>query len=113
MIAGLYDITCTKGSNLNKTIYIKNPDLANAQLVGWSSRMQVRPRTTSDTVEIELTTSNGRLVHDVENGTISIVLSDEDTDSLSLGDHVYDLELYAGVDERTVCKLLKGFFWVV
>lgn len=113
MIAGLYDITCVKGSDLNKTIYIKNPDNSIADLSLWASKMQIRRRTTSETYLIELSSDNGMLVHDTNNGTITIVLSAETTDTLPLSEYVYDIELYTTFGEPVVCKLLKGFFWVI
>ena len=112
MTAGRYDIVCLKNSPLSKTFTIINPDNLSADLNIWASRMQVRPTTASSTVAVELSTSNGRLEHDVDNGTISMSLSSDETDDLSLGSYVYDLELYTTSGIPTVLRLLRGFFTV-
>lgn len=113
MIAALYDITCVKGSDLNKTIYIKNPDNGVADLSLWASKMHIRRTTGSATLILELSSDNGRLVHNTNNGTISIVLPDQLTDTLPLSEYVYDLEIYTTFGTPVVCKLLKGFFLVI
>jgi hypothetical protein len=112
MTAGRYDIVCVKGSPLTKTFTVKNPDNAPADLNIWASRMQVRQSTASSTVTVELSTSNGRLEHDVDNATISMSLSSDETDDLSVGSYVYDLELYTSSGLPTVVRLVRGFFTV-
>ena len=109
MTAGSYDINCVSGEELEVTFTIKNPDLTPAKLVYWDARMQVRPRTTSDTVIIELTTTNGRIVKDTENATITLSLSAEETAALS-DNGVYSIELYSIGSKPSVFRLVQGLF---
>ena len=112
MTAGNLDLTCTKGSNFSTSIVVKNPDNILAGLSYWGSRMHVRSTVSASSTLIELTTENGRLQHDIETAKITMSLTAEETSSLQLGNHVYDLELYSTGAKSAVLRLVKGNFIV-
>jgi len=112
MTAGNLDIICTKGENFSTSIIVKNPDNELASLTYWGSRMHVRSSVSSSSTLIELTTENGRLQHDTVNAKITMSLTAEETNSIELGDHVYDLELYSTGVKNAVLRLVKGNFIV-
>lgn len=60
-------------------------------LVGCEARAQIRPELESETVLLELTTANGRIVLGGEPGMIRVVITDEDTAALTFDSAVYDL----------------------
>tara|TARA_R100000005_G_C4988545_1_gene196347 strand:+ start:1373 stop:1708 length:336 start_codon:yes stop_codon:yes gene_type:complete len=109
MTAGLYNFTCVKGSALAVVLNIQSVDTSVANLSSWNSRMQVRSTVSDTSTIIELTNSNGRLVHNNANGTITVTLTSAETNALSSGG-VYDLELY---DSNTVLRLIQGNFNLV
>ena len=117
MIAGIYNITCQQGSTFTRIIKLKMPDPADPtqttyvdyELQGHTARMQVRRTVTSTTVQVELTTENGRIViePDSEKGAIRLQLTDEETAALT-SDGVYDLEIISV--EGVVSRVLQGTF---
>lgn len=109
MTAGPYDFHCVKNQELDVTINIINPDNDKADLTTYDSRMQVR-RTLSDDVLIELTNSNGRLIHDPENGIIRVSLTALETGAIS-DDGIYDLELVNRANGAVV-RLIQGNFFL-
>ena len=110
MPAGSYDIHCISGEPLHVEIHVKNPDLSQADMLYWDPIMQVRPTTVSDTVIVELTSSNGRISRDLSSGTIVLDLSAEETSSLQSGG-VFSIELHstAGNTYRVV-RVVQGLF---
>lgn len=63
---------------------------------GYTGRMQIRSSLTSDTVILELTSANGRILIDTVNDTITIFISPTDTTTLDFKSAVYSLELING-----------------
>ena len=110
MTAGLYNFTCTKGSALNIVITLKNPDQTNL-ISNWKSRMQIRSTVESSSTMMELTTENGRLVNNVDNGTITVALTSSETDTFT-SSGVYDLELVEP-NSNTVIRIIQGNFNLV
>lgn len=111
MTAGRFDISCTQGNAFTAEISVKNPDESLPSLFYWSARMQVRRTTLSPDTLIELSTDNGRIVKYVEGAKIVLSLSSEETSSLPVGEHVYDLEVYNTI-RNCVLRLIKGKFTV-
>lgn len=64
-----------------------------ASLAGYTARMQVREKLTSDTVILEATTENGGIIIDNVDKTITIYISPLATASLDFTQAVYSLEL--------------------
>lgn len=67
-------------------------------LLGYSARMQLRPKINSEEILDTYTTENGRLVIDVEDNTISIEVPATITESYNFNTAVYSLELLLGVE---------------
>lgn len=111
MTAGLYNFTCTKGSALNIVITLKNPDKTKPNINNWKSRMQIRSTVESSSTMMELTTENGRLVNNVDNGTITVTLTSSETDTFT-SSGVYDLELVEP-NSNTVIRIIQGNFNLV
>lgn len=76
------------------------------ELVGYTARMQVRPSYTSDTILLELTTTNGRIIIDEPNKTIELRVDAADTEALTWKYGVYDLEMVSPA--AYVVQLLRG-----
>ena len=111
MTAGLYNFTCTKGSALNIVITLKNPDQTKPNINNWKSRMQIRSTVESSSMMMELTTENGRLINNVDNGTITVALTSSETDTFT-SSGVYDLELVEP-NSNTVIRIIQGNFNLV
>lgn len=112
MTAGFLDYECVRGEPFSSVITVYNPDNELASLSYWGSRMQVRKTMAEADYMIELSTTNGRISHNTENATISLSISSEDTANLSLGEHLYDLELFSNSERPATMKLVKGKFTV-
>jgi hypothetical protein len=111
MTAGLYNFTCTKGSALNIVITLKNPDQTKPNIQNWTSRMQIRSTVESSSTMMELTTENGRLVNNVDNGTITVALTSSETNTFT-SSGVYDLELVEP-NSNTILRIVQGNFNLV
>lgn len=112
MTAGFLDYECVRGEPFSSVITVYNPDNKLAALDFWGSRMHVRQTMAETDYMIELSTTNGRISHNAENATISLSISSEDTANLSLGEHLYDLELFSDNLRPAIMKLVKGKFTV-
>lgn len=112
MAAGRADFRCTQGQPFTGTIVVKNPDLESASLRYWDVSMHIRRTYSSADPLIILTTANGRIGKDNGSGTITLSLSASETGSLELGDHVYDLEVYATANRPSTLRLVQGIFTV-
>ena len=75
-------------------------------LTGFTARMQIREKLTSDTVITELTTANNKISIDNTLKTISFVLTAEETAALTFSTAVYSLELISSGSE--VSQLING-----
>lgn len=80
-------------------------------LSGFTARMQIREKLTSDTVIQELTTANNKIVLDNTNKTIQFSLSAVETAALNFNTAVYSLELVSSGGE--VQQLLTGTLTLV
>lgn len=65
-------------------------------LVGYTARMQVRAKVSSDTILLECTTENGRITINDTNKTITITIPADVTEVLTFKTAVYSLELVNG-----------------
>lgn len=75
-------------------------------LTGASARMQIRKTVTSTPPLIDATTENGLITLGTTDGRVDVVLSDADTDTLTVKSAVYDFEIKLADD--TVHRLLQG-----
>jgi hypothetical protein len=62
-------------------------------LAGYTARMQIREKVTSETVLENLTTSNGKILINNTSKTISLILSAASTESYTWKSGVYSLEM--------------------
>lgn len=102
------DLTIYQGSTFSKTFQWKtgNPPTP-VNLTGYTARMQIRQKVTSETPIITLTTENGRIIiRDPLEGRFSLEISAEDTAALSFKSAVYDLEFSS--PSGIVVRLFEG-----
>lgn len=92
MPAGLYNFEIEQGSTLDKVFLWKDPLGNPINLSGYSARMQVRSKVTSEDVLLELTTENGGITLGGGQGTITLHFTEANTSPMPKGG-VYDLEL--------------------
>ena len=107
MLAGTYDIICDQGATFRRIISVVNSDDSLPDYTSSTAKMQVRVSFDSATVIIELTTENGGIV--LENNTITLFISADDTTILPIGSYRYDLEIKTGTE---VIRLVQGSFKV-
>ena len=69
---------------------------APVELVGYTARMQIREKLTSDTVIYTLTTENAGIVFDNDLKTITLYIPDEATAEFNFSQAVYSLEFVYG-----------------
>lgn len=113
MIAGIYNILCEQGTTFGRVFELQYPDPVDPDIYhpydlnGHTARMQVRRTIESSTAMITLTTENGCISIDGDNGKISVVMNDEQTSSLT-SSGVYDLEIIDG--SGAVSRVIQGDF---
>lgn len=105
MAATTYDILIEQGATFSQVITYKDVGVA-VNLTGYTARMQVRATIEAATALIDLTTANGRIALGGAAGTITLSISAADTEALTAGRGVYDLELVSG--SGIVTRLLQG-----
>lgn len=88
-----YDLEIWQGKTFELPFFFKDSNDKIIKLDGYTGRMQLRSSLDATTVEIELTTDNGRIIIDAERGSVTLYLAAEDTASLRIGSFKYDLEL--------------------
>ena len=109
-LAVTYGLTVDQGATFQSILTWTNPDGSAIDLSGYSARMKIRRRTTSQEVLEELTTDNGKLTLGGTAGTVTLSLSHTETAALPAGQHQYDLELVSSLGEVT--RLIMGYFVV-
>jgi len=77
-------------------------------LTGYSARMQMRASVASETILLELTTTNGGIVLGGSAGTVTVVFKDTDTVGVDWKSGVYDLELVNTSNQPM--RFLEGTF---
>ncbi len=103
-MAGRYDFTINQGSTFSMGVKWKEGN-NDANLTGYSGRMQIRYKDHNGQVAANLDDSNGGVTLDMFNGMIKIYISAEDTAKIKVQDCVYDLEM---VQDDYVVRLLEG-----
>jgi hypothetical protein len=105
MAATTYDLLIEQGATFSQLITYKESGVA-VNLTGYTARMQVRATLESASTLVELTTANSRIALGGTAGTITLTISATDTEALTSGRGVYDLELVSG--SGIVTRLLQG-----
>jgi len=115
MAAAKINLTIEKGSRYFKTFIWRDSSKAAISLAGLSARMHIRETIDSTNFEIELTTTNGRIVleDNSETGRIDLILGATLTDALTINSGVFDLELYNQSDPDDVNRLMEGVVSIV
>jgi hypothetical protein len=108
-MATKYNLNIIKGSRYLKSFIYQDSSKVPIDLTGLSARMHIRERDNSpDPAEMELTTVNGRITLGGVTGQIDIILGATDTDTITIANGVYDLELYDVGDPDIVDTILEG-----
>ena len=107
-MATKYNLDIIRGSRYLKSFIYKDADKNLIDLTGLDARMQIRERANSVAYDLELTTGNSRIVLGGAAGTIDIVLSAVETDTLTIDIGVYDMEIYDSLDTDVVDTVLEG-----
>lgn len=109
MAAGSYDLNIEQGSTFEQEFIWQDTQTPPQpiDLTGYTARLQIRTSYEAATPEIELTTANGRITLGGLLGTITLLLTDDETAALDWpSPAVYDLELESA--SGRVTRLLKG-----
>lgn len=102
-----YPITIKQGATFQKTLVWEDEDGNAIVLTGATAKMQVRSTPDSDTVLVELSTDNGRIVITPLTGTIALNIPAVVTELLDApAEAVYDLEITDA--NSVVTRLLEG-----
>lgn len=110
MPAANYDLDIEQGVPYERVLFLKDAQGAILNLAGYTARMQVRPYVSSSEVLVELTSANTGLVLDPVLGSLTIKLTELQTQSLLYSKSVYDIEL---VDTTLKpIRLLMGYVLV-
>lgn len=113
VIAGTYNILCEQGTTFVRVLELQTPNPLDSSiyevydLSGHTARMQIRRTIDSSSVMIELTTENGGIEIDGDEGKITILMSDTQTGSLT-SSGVYDLEIED--NGGNVSRVVQGTF---
>jgi hypothetical protein len=108
--SGTYNITTTQGDTFSRVLTWTNNAKVPYNLNGYTAKMQVRTSATSDTVVIELSTSNGYIVLGGSAGTVTLNVPAANMSMVNAGQYVYDLELISGGGQKTT--IVEGNFKV-
>lgn len=104
-------IAFDQGATYDQPLRWDDPPGSPVDLTTYSARMHVRAEVDSDTLVLELTTGNGRIVLGGAAGTIQLLVSSTDAEAMTPGDYVYDLEMVAPGD--VVTRIMEGNFVVL
>jgi hypothetical protein len=103
-----YNLSIIKGSRYLKSFIYQDSSKNPINLTSLSARMHIRERENSALPELELTTENGMLLLGGSTGTVDIILGATDTETLTITNGVYDLEIYDGGDTDVVDTIIEG-----
>ena len=112
-MATTVDLEADQGATYIKRFIWRN-NLATPQeidLSGYTARMHIRESVDADTIDLELTTENGRILLGGVAGTIDLNVDAADMAALEAGSYKYDLELVSG--GGVVTRLIQGKFKVI
>jgi len=107
MTPGRVNFICPQGSTFSRRITYKIDD-ALVNLIGYSSRLQVRETHYATDIIANLTSGSAGITLGGSAGTIDILISDTDTAEFPPGTFVYDLELESS--GGIVNRLIEGSF---
>ena len=111
MSAATLDFNVEQGATFSHRLEWKDSREQPINLSGYTARMQVRAKKSSDTVLVELTTANGRISLGGAAGSIDLEIEAAVTAGFDWTKGVYDLELESGTG--FVTRLVEGSVSVV
>lgn len=92
------------GATYTAIFTVKEDAVTPLDITGWTAEMQVRAAVGAPTAELTFSTSNGSLVIDGPNGTVTLVIDPADTNGIATytGGRImyYDLEIDNGLGVR-------------
>lgn len=105
-MAGYYDIAIDQGATYRQEFIWKDSNNDVIDLTGYTARMQIRRKKSSDSFEHEATTENGGIAITALTGSVVVTISATDTAAFEFTKGVYDIELVSGTG--VVTRLLEG-----
>lgn len=105
-----YAIKLNQGSSYTLPLVLKDGDGNLVNLSGYSAAMQIRIVPEAEDVIDELSTGNGRIVIDAENGKLTLSFPHEVTEAYPAGQFFYDIEIVSADDEVT--RILQGRIFI-
>ena len=106
MAAAQYDILIEQGATYRRTFTWKDSLGVAVDITGYSARMQIRRKKSSEDFEHEATTENGGITLGQDAGTVDVFISATDTAAFAFTKGVYDIELVD--DIGVVYRLIEG-----
>jgi len=111
MSAGFHHFIIEQGATFTKTLTLRDSSNVLVNLTGYTTaEMDLRTSEESSSEVISLTVANNRIAFGGSNGTISLTISASDTNNMTAGDGVYDLEI--GNSAGVIYRILEGTFSV-
>jgi hypothetical protein len=104
-LAGLHDITIKRGASFSFEATYEDAE-GIIDLTGVTARLQAWKAPEDETVLLELSSQNGHITIDAENGTVSLHMTKEETAALDWSSGVYDLSLF--YSNGDAAPLLEG-----
>lgn len=108
MAAGYHHFIIEQGATFKHTLTLKDSADALINLTGYSAEMDLRKNQDDASEIITLTVANSRITMGGSAGTIVLEISASDTNSLSVGDGVYDIDLTDS--NGKVDRILEGTY---
>lgn len=105
-----YAIKLNQGSTYTLPLILKDGEGALIDLSGYSAAMQIRIVPEAEEVIDELSTDNGRIVIDAENGKLTLSFPHAVTETYPAGQFFYDIEIVSADDEVT--RILQGRIFI-
>ncbi len=106
MSAGVMDFIIEQGINWDKSITWKDSNSAYVITSGYTADMQVRASRSSNSILLELSTSNSRIAVTGASGLFTLSLTATETRALDFDTGVYDFEVTSAAG--IVYRLLEG-----
>jgi hypothetical protein len=101
-MARTYNITIDSGSKFEFTVQVQNSDGTPRDLTGYTARMWIKKSRTASISEIQLANGSGITITPLT-GMITVSMTDNQTEALTIKSGVYDLKIEAaGLEERVL-----------
>lgn len=105
-MSDIYDFGIDQGATLGKVFTIKNSDGTLFNLAGYAAVFEAKTTYSDESPIISLTTENGGIVLGGADGTVTLVMSADDTAALDFNQAIYNLDLIS--PDNTVWRILRG-----